>query len=58
MKMFFRKKKVGAREAVWDYIKFLEVDHRMSGMAGDLKEALKEGINIARMGAPACTVIW
>jgi tetratricopeptide (TPR) repeat protein len=37
------------REAVWDYIKFLEVDHRMPGMAGDFKEAVKESINIARM---------
>jgi len=37
------------REAVWDYIKFLEVDHRIPGTAQDLKEALKEGINIARM---------
>lgn len=37
------------REAVWDYIKFLEVDHRTPGMAGDLKEVVKESINIARM---------
>jgi len=37
------------REAVWDHIKFLEVDHRMPGMAQELQEALKEGINIARM---------
>ena len=38
-----------SREAVWDYIKFLEVDRRAPGTAQDLKEALKEGINIARM---------
>lgn len=38
-----------SREAVWDYIKFLEVDHRGPGMAQELQEALKEGINIARM---------
>jgi tetratricopeptide (TPR) repeat protein len=37
------------REAVWDYIKFLEVDHRLPGMAEELHEVLKEGINIARM---------
>lgn len=37
------------REAVWDYIKFLQLDHRMPGMAQDAKEAFKEAINIARM---------
>ena len=38
-----------SREAVWDYINFLEVDHRGPGRAQELQEALKEGINIARM---------
>jgi len=43
-------KKLGKiREAVWDCIKFLETDRRTPGTAKDLKEALKEGINIARM---------
>ena len=37
------------REAMWDYIKFLEVDHRGPGMAQNPKEAFKEAVNIARM---------
>lgn len=43
-------KKLGrAREAVWDYIKFLEVDHRVLGNVQDVKDVLKETINVARM---------
>lgn len=36
------------REAVWDYVKFLEVDHRIPGMAEDLDDVLKEAFSIAR----------
>ena len=39
-----------AREAVWDYVKFLEVDHRSPDMAEDLDDALKEAFSIARRG--------
>jgi len=43
-------KKLGKdREAVWDCIRFLEADRRTPGTAQDLKEALREGINVARM---------
>jgi len=38
------------REAVWDYVKFLEVDHRSPDMAEDLDDALKEAFHIARRG--------
>ena len=37
------------REAIWDCIRFLEVDRRTPGTAGDLQEALKEAVNVARM---------
>jgi len=36
------------REAVWDYVKFLEVDHRSPDMAEDLDDALKGAFKIAR----------
>jgi len=38
------------REAVWDLIRFLEVDRRIPGMAEDLDDVVKEAFNIARMG--------
>jgi tetratricopeptide (TPR) repeat protein len=38
------------REAISDYIKFLEADRRQPDMAEDLDDALKEAVKIARRG--------
>ncbi|RLG96247.1 hypothetical protein DRO27_02750 [Candidatus Bathyarchaeota archaeon] len=36
------------REAIWDYIKFLETDRRQPDMVDDFKGAMKEAVKIAR----------
>jgi len=38
------------REAVWDFIKFLEADRRQPDMAEDFSDAMKEAMKIARRG--------